>query len=406
MVSLREFARGSDRPQTMTEIISEEDMYQGDHGNTREFIEKMRGRIEDMKTEKGGIAFWRRLKPRPPKTIMEEAQVVSIYRRQCGPGFVATLNEDGSITEKPIIGYVEEDYPRDQPKPRQGTPEYYKREAMPVTGKHCVKNPGRISDEQWNDAGRKCTNLYRRYIGEKYRYLIKDIEHGDIDGMESELYHCSRKNNPKRFGKRLTERIEQMPLDIAEAQRGLCDHLQVFKELEEYVDGNSDPKVKHSYIKMTEEDFVSCFINKLRPHLPHMTDIFDTAKRKGKDWNIKKLQEFIDRFENNGWLKTEREDIVQLEGEEVAQLKAENANLNTNLERANHANHDLKNDLWHTNNELAKKKYESEDWRRFGTSMHDQLQQAKKEQHEQKEDYARSAGIYERHRIRTGALQF
>jgi hypothetical protein len=375
MVSLREFARGSDRPQTMTEIISEEDMYQGDHGNTREFIEKMRGRIEDMKTEKGGIAVWRRLKPRPPKTIMEEAQVVSIYRRQCGPGFVATLNEDGSITEKPIIGYVEEDYPRDQPKPRQGTPEYYKREAMPVTGKHCVKNPGRISDEQWNDAGRKCTNLYRRYIGEKYRYLIKDIEHGDIDGMESELYHCSRKNNPKRFGKRLTERIEQMPLNIAEAQRGLCDHLQVFKELEEYVDGNSDPKVKHSYIKMTEEDFVSCFINKLRPHLPHMTDIFDTAKRKGKDWNIKKLQEFIDRFENNGWLKTEREDIVQLEGEEVAQLKAENANLKDDLGWANVKKQDLKS-------ELEEKKAENHGlWK-----SNDQLKQAQKELHEQKEE--------------------
>jgi hypothetical protein len=187
--------------------------------------------------------------------------------------------------------------------------------------------------------------------------LINNIEHGDIDGMESALYHCSRKNNPKWFGKRLTERIEQMPLNIAEAQRGLCDHLKVFKELEEYVDGNSDPKVKYSCIKMSEEDFVNCFIGKLRPHLPHMTDIFDTDKRKGKDWNIKKLREYIDRFENEGWLKTEREDIVQLESEEVAQLKAENARLGTEnhgLQKSHesllYTNYDLNNDLWRANN--------------------------------------------------------
>jgi hypothetical protein len=341
----------------MAELIPEEEMYQGDQGNTREFIEEMRERIKDMKTERGGIAFWRRLKPRPPKTILEEAQPVLDEIRQHGPDWVATLNEDGSITPKPIIGYVEKDYPRDQPKPRQGTPEFYKRYAMPVTGEHRVANPGHISNEKWNEAGRICTNLYLKYIGKRYRYLIKDIEHGDIDGMESALYHCSRKNNPKWFGKRLTERIEQMPLNIAEAQRGLCDHLKVFKELEEYVDGNSDPKVKYSYIKMSEEDFVNCFIGKLRPHLPHMTDIFDTDKRKGKDWNIKKLREYIDRFENEGWLKTEREDIVQLESEEVAQLKAENARLGTEnhgLQKSHesllYTNYDLNNDLWRANN--------------------------------------------------------
>jgi hypothetical protein len=357
MVSLREFARGSDRPQTMAELIPEEEMYQGDQGNTREFIEEMRERIKDMKTERGGIAFWRRLKPRPPKTILEEAQPVLDEMRQHGPDWVATLNEDGSITPKPIIGYVEKDYPRDQPKPRQGTPEFYKRYAMPVTGEHRVANPGHISNEKWNEAGRICTNLYRRYVGKQYRHLINNIEHGDIDGMESALYHCSRKNNPKWFGKRLTERIEQMPLNIAEAQRGLCDHLKVFKELEEYVDGNSDPKVKYSCIKMSEEDFVNCFIGKLRPHLPHMTDIFDTDKRKGKDWNIKKLREYIDRFENEGWLKTEREDIVQLESEEVAQLKAENARLGTEnhgLQKSHesllYTNYDLNNDLWRANN--------------------------------------------------------
>ena len=343
----------------MAELIPEEEMYKGDHGNTREFIEEMRERIKDMKTERGGIALWKRLKPRPPKTILEKAQLVSDEIRQHGPDWVATLNEDGSITPKPIIGYVEKDYPRNQPKPRVGTPEFFKRYAMPVTGEHRVANPGYISNEKWNEAGRICTNLYRKYVGKRYRHLINDIEHGDIDGMESALYHCSRKNNPKRFGKRLTEKIEQMPLNIAEAQRGLCDHLKVFKELEEYVDGNSDPKVKHSCIKMSEEDFVSCFIDKLRPHLPHMTDIFDTAKRKGKDWNIKQLQEFIDRYEKNGWLKTEREDIVQLESEEVAQLKAENTRLGTenhglrkSHESLTHTNYDLNNDLWYLNNDL------------------------------------------------------
>jgi hypothetical protein len=205
----------------MAELIPEEEMYQGDQGNTREFIEEMRERIKDMKTERGGIAFWRRLKPRPPKTILEEAQPVLDEIRQHGPDWVATLNEDGSITPKPIIGYVEKDYPRDQPKPRQGTPEFYKRYAMPVTGEHRVANPGHISNEKWNEAGRICTNLYRRYVGKQYRHLINNIEHGDIDGMESALYHPSRKNNPKKYGKRLTDEIKQMPLDIAEAQRGL-----------------------------------------------------------------------------------------------------------------------------------------------------------------------------------------
>ena len=337
----------------MAELIPEEEMYKGDHGNTREFIEEMRERIKDMKTERGGIALWKRLKPRPPKTILEKAQLVSDEIRQHGPDWVATLNEDGSITPKPIIGYVEKDYPRDQPKPRVGTPEFFKRYAMPVTGEHRVANPGYISNEKWNEAGRICTNLYRKYVGKRYRHLINDIEHGDIDGMESALYPCSRKNNPKRFGKRLTEKIEQMPLNIAEAQRGLCDHLKVFKELEEYVDGNSDPKVKHSCIKMSEEDFVSCFIDKLRPHLPHMTDIFDTDKRRGEDWNIKKLREYIDRFENKGWLKTEREDIVQLESEEVAQLKAENARLGTEnhgLQKSHESLWRANNDLWRANN--------------------------------------------------------
>jgi hypothetical protein len=292
---------------------------------------------------------------------MEKAQLVLDEMRQHGPAFVATLNKDGSITPKPIIGYVEEVYPHDQPKPGVGTTQFYKQYAMPVTGEHRVANPSHISNEKWNDAGRRCTNLYRKYIGKRYRYLIKDIEHGDIDGMESVLYHGSRKNDPKKYGRRLTEEIKQMPLDIAEVQRGLHDHLQrglhdhleVFKELQEYVDGSSDPKVKHSYIKMTEEDFVSSFIDKLRPHLPRMTDLFDDDERRGKDWNIKTLREYIDRFENKGWLKTKREDIVQPKGEEVAQLKAENARLGTEnhgLRKSHESLTYLNNDLWRANN--------------------------------------------------------
>jgi hypothetical protein len=116
------------------------------------------------------------------------------------------------------------------------------------------------------------------------------------------------------------------------------------------------------------------------------------------------------------------EDIVQPKGEEVAQLKAENKNLNydlmcvrpdklcpkSQLDRANfkkqklkseleeknyeidglgksnedlnYANHDLTNDLWRANDESKGWRRERAAWSRFGISMTDQLIQARNQQ--------------------------
>ena len=57
MVSLREFARGSDRPQTMTEIMSEEIIERTEYKGHQENIRQMRfiSIIEKIPAPEGGI---------------------------------------------------------------------------------------------------------------------------------------------------------------------------------------------------------------------------------------------------------------------------------------------------------------------------------------------------------------